>query len=236
MCGICGILDTRKTLSKDNRRKTVLDMNAAILHRGPDEFGFFEDNHCTLAMRRLSIIDLSTGRQPIWNEDESIGVFFNGEIYNYRELRADLVQRGHLFRTHSDTETLVHLYEEYGSGMISRLRGMFAFCIYDRSKSPVYPGEGSLWGKTACFYHWDNQVLTFSSEIRFPVLKNKRIPRKLDQEALAYYLQNIVDTRTASRYLKDIKSLPPGFYLELEGKELKASSYFELSYRENAEN
>lgn len=127
MCGIAGYL-LRHRLA---REETVRAMCAQIRHRGPDDEGVYIDGGCGIGMRRLSIVDLSTGHQPVSNEDGSVWVVFNGEIYNYKELRADLIGRGHRFRTNSDTETIVHLYEEKGAEGLSLLRGMFAFCIWD---------------------------------------------------------------------------------------------------------
>ena len=132
MCGICGIY------YQDQRRRvessTLSEMNAQIVHRGPDDDGFFYDGNVGLAMRRLSIIDVKTGHQPLTNETSDIWIVFNGEIYNHLELRAQMEERGHRYRTKSDTETVVHLYEEYGRDCVKHLRGMFAFAIWDDKK------------------------------------------------------------------------------------------------------
>ena len=130
MCGICGIFhpDPRLRVERD----TLAEMNSQIVHRGPDDDGFFVEGNVGLAIRRLSIIDVKTGHQPISNEDDSLWIVYNGEIYNHQELRAQLQSRGHRYRTKSDTETIIHLYEEYGSDCVKHLRGMFAFAIWDR--------------------------------------------------------------------------------------------------------
>src|SRR6188508_2098180 len=128
MCGIAGFIDRADPAPAE----TLSRMLDKIRHRGPDGEGRHLQGGFAMGMRRLSIIDLEGGSQPIWNEDDSIAVVFNGEIYNYIELRRELEARGHRFRTHSDTEVLVHLFEEHGNRMFDRLRGMFAFCIYDR--------------------------------------------------------------------------------------------------------
>src|SRR5258708_29073392 len=130
MCGICGMFypDARDRAD----RGTLAAMNAQIVHRGPDDDGFFVEDNVGLAMRRLSIIDVKTGHQPLTNEDERIWIVYNGEIYNHQQLRADLESKGHRYRTKSDTETIVHLYEEYGPDCVKHLRGMFAFAIWDR--------------------------------------------------------------------------------------------------------
>src|SRR6202521_2789457 len=130
MCGIAGFYRP----GREANPAQVRAMCDTILHRGPDDQGTFTQNGCGIGMRRLSIIDLRTGHQPISNEDGSIWVVFNGEIYNYQQLRQDLIQRGHRFATNSDTETLVHLYEEEGTDGLHRLRGMFAYCIWDSRK------------------------------------------------------------------------------------------------------
>src|SRR5678815_4400835 len=131
MCGFAGILDL--AAAPDDGRATVLEaMTRTLVHRGPDDEGSFYDSHVALGHRRLSIIDLETGRQPIDNEDGSVWVVLNGEIYNYRDLRALLESKGHTFKTHSDTETIVHSYEEWGVAFVERLRGMFAFALWDR--------------------------------------------------------------------------------------------------------
>src|SRR5262249_42100823 len=126
MCGICGYFSVDTQISGD----TLESMNQTLARRGPDEGGSFQDFGVWLAMRRLSIIDLAGGRQPIHNEDRTVWVVYNGEIYNYRELRAALLQRGHRFQTNTDTEVIVHLYEEYGDTLVQHLRGMFAFALW----------------------------------------------------------------------------------------------------------
>src|SRR3989344_4823168 len=127
MCGIAGILG-QKTADKE---VIIGDMVSAIVHRGPDDNGFYVDNHVGLGMRRLSIIDLSTGKQPIFSADNKQLIFFNGEIYNYKELRQELVEKGVTFKTHTDTEVILHMYEAHGEKMLCKLRGMFTFCIYN---------------------------------------------------------------------------------------------------------
>ncbi len=136
MCGIAGQL----LFAGAARLERIRAMCDTIRHRGPDDEGFHVDGPCGIGMRRLSIIDLNTGHQPISNEDGSVWVVFNGEIYNYRELRQDLISRGHRFKTNSDTETLIHLYEEFGPEGVSKLRGMFAYAIWDSRKRLLFSG------------------------------------------------------------------------------------------------
>src|SRR4051794_33059290 len=165
MCGIAGFVD-RSCASAEARLRLgrLLDL---IVHRGPDGAGEFVSEELGLAagMRRLSIIDLEGGTQPIWNEDETVGVVFNGEIYNYVELRRELIGRGHRFRTESDTEVLVHLYEEHGAGLVERLRGMFAFAIFDLRRRELLVARDHFGQKPLYFAQEDGRV-AFASELK----------------------------------------------------------------------
>jgi len=228
MCGICGIAGD---LAKDERDRTVLRMNSAIGHRGPDETGFHSSDYFSLAMSRLSIIDLGGGQQPIYNEDNSKCVFFNGEIYNFQELTEDLKKLGHRFRTRSDTEVLVHLYEEYGDSMPDRLRGMFVFCICDLVERKLFFARDRF-GEKPLFYHFDGQELTFSSEIR-SLLENRRIPRRLNAEVLHYYL-SVSFVPEPLTLLRDVYSLQPGHSLTFDGSSVTTNPYFVADYRPNA--
>ena len=133
MCGICGIVSHSPNFRID--KSMIVNMCDRIVHRGPDAEGYYVEDQMAFGMRRLRIIDLKTGDQPIFNEDKTIGVVFNGEIYNYMELKKDLIKKGHQFYTNADTEVLVHLYEEMGEGLVEKLRGMFAFAIWDKNKT-----------------------------------------------------------------------------------------------------
>jgi len=135
MCGICGIVHPDQAPVEAD---TLQAMNAAITHRGPDSDGFYHVPGVGLGMRRLAIIDLNTGDQPIANEDESLWIVFNGEIYNFPQLRQELEHRGHQFRTHADTEVVLHLYEEYGHKCVEHLRGMFAFALWDERQQQLF--------------------------------------------------------------------------------------------------
>ncbi len=169
MCGITGIIDPSS--SSPEIAAVLKCMNDAIRHRGPDDEGTFLDDRVGLAMRRLSIIDLDGGQQPIFNEDRSVVVVFNGEIYNYRELTAELQQQGHTFRTQSDTEVLVHLYEQYGMNCVDHLRGMFAFAIWDqtaaatagRSRSSGHQAAVLSVGRATASVRLGNQVSSAAS-------------------------------------------------------------------------
>src|SRR5689334_437400 len=139
MCGIAGFVDLQHRLSSADAAATLERMCRVIAHRGPDDQGTMQtDEGANLGMRRLSIIDLAGGHQPISNEDGSVSIVFNGEIYNYRDLQPELEAKGHRFQTHSDTEVIVHSYEEFGTECLSRLRGMFAFAIWDAKRRSLY--------------------------------------------------------------------------------------------------
>ena len=208
MCGIAGYL----LRNGGAREDVVRSMCAQIRHRGPDDEGVLIDGGCGIGMRRLSIIDLSTGHQPVSNEDESVWVVFNGEIYNYQELRADLIRRGHRFATNSDTETLVHLYEEKGAEGLASLRGMFAFCIWDSRKRKILLARDRF-GKKPLYYAALPGGLYFASELK--CLRVAGVPLDEDREALRLYFQfgYIPDPFTAFRA---VRKLMPGCWLEYD--------------------
>src|SRR5271165_3095968 len=181
MCGIAGYLSFEGAA----RQSAVQAMCEQIRHRGPDDEGFYVEGPVGLGMRRLSIIDLAGGHQPISNEDGSVWVVFNGEIYNYQALRQDLMSRGHRFRTDSDTETLVHLYEEFGPGFVDRLRGMFAFAIWDGSERRLLLARDRF-GKKPLYYAKTAQGLFFGSELK--CLRIAGVPLEQDDEAIRLFL------------------------------------------------
>ena len=165
-------------------------MTDALAHRGPDDAGYFVEGHVGLGHRRLSIIDLSGGKQPIFNEDGSAAIVFNGEIYNYRDLAAELTTAGHTFKTRSDTETILHAYEEYGDDCVHHLRGMFAFAIWDRRKRRLLLARDRL-GVKPVYYYRNDRFLAFASEIKVaardsvdPARGRSRSPRSLPVAAL----------------------------------------------------
>src|SRR5579871_5935410 len=183
MCGIAGFVDM--ALPPEQATILIDSMCRVIRHRGPDDQGIWVDEGVALGMRRLSIIDLAGGHQPIFNEDQSILVVFNGEIYNYPELKRSLEARGHLFRTQSDTEVIVHAYEEFGDDCPSHLRGMFSFALWDRPRRRLLAARDRF-GKKPLNYYWDGQRLIFGSEIKS--LLQAAIPRDLNPFALDEYL------------------------------------------------
>ncbi|MBI3681992.1 MAG: asparagine synthase (glutamine-hydrolyzing) [Acidobacteria bacterium] len=210
MCGIAGF----HLFDRPAQASTLKAMCGLIRHRGPDDEGFHVDGGCGLGMRRLSIIDLETGHQPISNEDGSAWVVFNGEIYNYRELRADLEARGHRFSTSSDTEALVHLYEQEGAGGIARLRGMFAFAIWDARQRLLLLARDRF-GKKPLYYAATGHGLYFASELK--CLRGLEIPFELDREALRLYFQFGYLPDPASPFLA-IRKLAPGAWLTCDSQ------------------
>lgn len=228
MCGICGIIDLQHRTKPAERQASVAQMNARIFHRGPDEGSQESYATSTLAMRRLSIIDLHTGSQPIYNETKTVAVFFNGEIYNYLELLEELQAKGHRFQTKSDTETLVHLYEEYGPSMTQYLRGMYAFCIYDQVRERYFLARDRF-GEKPLFYHQKEGVLSFSSELT-SLLENRAIPRKLNREAFHYYLRAGIVPEPLTLFA-DVFCLPAGHQMLLDKQGLQVESYFNIDYR-----
>jgi asparagine synthase (glutamine-hydrolysing) len=205
MCGIAGQL----LLGGGASLARVRAMCDAIHHRGPDDEGFHIDGPCGLGMRRLSIIDLNTGHQPISNEDGSVWVVFNGEIYNYQGLRSDLISRGHRFKTNSDTETIVHLYEEFGPESPAKLRGMFAYAIWDARKRLLFMARDRF-GKKPLYYAAGPDGLTFGSELK--CLREAGVPLEIDDEALRLYflLSYIPDPWSPYRA---IRKLEPGSWM-----------------------
>ena len=188
-------------------------MTRALAHRGPDDDGYFVEGRVGLGHRRLSIIDLSGGRQPIFNEDRSAAIIFNGEIYNYRDLAAELTTAGHTFKTRSDTETILHAYEEYGDDCVHHLRGMFGFAIWDRRKRRLLLARDRL-GVKPVYYYRNDRFLAFASEIK-ALLEIPSIPREVDPEALDLYLslRYVPGPRTM---FKNIFRLQPGHVLVVD--------------------
>ncbi|HEU4938833.1 MAG TPA: asparagine synthase (glutamine-hydrolyzing) [Vicinamibacterales bacterium] len=232
MCGIAGFADSRVDRGwNDNSDATANDnatlgrMCEAIRHRGPDDEGRRLMPGVALGMRRLSIIDLATGQQPIHNEDQSVWVVFNGEIYNYAELRAELIGRGHRFYTNSDTETIVHAYEEWGQAGFARLRGMFGIALWDSR-------DGSLWlardrvGIKPLHYTVIGGRLYFASEIK-SILASGGINPTLDFAALDHYLSFLYTPRDASIFA-GIQKLPPGHLLQWHAGRQRITPYWEM--------
>jgi asparagine synthase (glutamine-hydrolysing) len=220
MCGIAGFV----RLDQPAQRSLVQAMCDEIRHRGPDDEGVYVDGGCGIGMRRLSIIDLSTGHQPIPNEDGSVWIVFNGEIYNYRELRAGLMKRGHRFQTSSDTETLVHLYEQEGVEGLKRLRGMFAFAIWDARQSRLLLARDRF-GKKPLYYAVLPTGIYFGSEIS--CLRTAGVPLETDADALRLYFEfnYIPDPLTAYRA---IRRVPAGCWLTYQRGAVQQGRYWRV--------
>jgi asparagine synthase (glutamine-hydrolysing) len=224
MCGICGIFYPDRQVRVD--RDVLAAMNQQIAHRGPDDDGFYVRENIGLAMRRLSIIDVETGQQPITNEDESLWIVFNGEIYNHRELRQDLESRGHRYRTRSDTETIVHLYEQYGNDCVKHLRGMFAFAIWDQPRRRLFVARDRLGIKPFYYYH-DGRSLLFASEIK-ALLAHPQLKPEFNRKTLEEYLAFGYLAGEETMY-KGVRKLMPGRTLMMdESGEVEISSYWDL--------
>ena len=194
MCGICGILNTSGTDELD--RGAIAAMTAALRHRGPDDSGIFKDSNVALGHTRLSIVDLQGGAQPMANEDGTVQIVFNGEIYNFEALRAALLDKGHVFKTRSDTEVLVHGYEEYGVALAEKIEGMFAFAIWDAGKQRLFAARDRA-GKKPFYYTRAAGRFIFASEIKSIIL-HPLVQRRLNPIALhhIFSFQNVPDGRT----------------------------------------
>ena len=225
MCGISGLMyaDSTLTVSPEDVKR----MCRTLVHRGPDDEGFYFENNVGLGMRRLNIIDLHTGRQPITNETGSVWIVFNGEIYNFLELRSELEGKGHVFATHTDTETIVHAYEEYGDDCVQHLNGMFAFAIWDRDRERLLLARDRI-GVKPLFYFVNERFLAFGSELK-ALLAYQEIPRSLDFSALDVFLTFEYIPAPLSIF-RGIYKLPPGHTLVFQKGEIQVRKYWELKY------
>ena len=224
MCGIAGFIDVER--SRGNAERLIDRMCKVIRHRGPDDQGVWAGDGVALGMRRLSIIDLAGGHQPIFNEDQSILVVFNGEIYNYRELHRELQEHGHRFHTNSDTEAIVHAYEEYGDDCVKHLRGMFTFAIWDRKRQRLLAARDRF-GKKPLNYYWDGQRLIFGSEIKS--ILEAGITREVNFIALDEYL--VYRWVPAPNTLfKGVMKLPAAHILIYEDGHIITKRYWELPF------
>ncbi len=223
MCGIAGFVGSRDDAGVSH--DLLHRMCETLVHRGPDDEGLFVRNGVGLGMRRLSIIDLPGGHQPVFNEDRSVFVVFNGEIYNFLELRQELLSRGHQFSTHSDTEVIVHLYEDFGADCVHKLRGMFAFALFDERKRSLLLARDRL-GKKPLHYAISDGCLFFASEIKAILAAAPQLSQT-DSEALLqyFYFGYIPDPATA---FSAIRKLPPGHLLEFSRTEIRTRQYWDL--------
>lgn len=227
MCGIVGKLYFNK--DKGIYEKEIREMTKILVHRGPNDEGIFLDGNLGLGHCRLSIIDLSpAGNQPMPNEDQTIWLVFNGEIYNFQELRKILEKKGHQFKSKTDSESIIHLYEDYGPNCLNYLQGMFAFAIWDRKKRELFLARDRV-GKKPLKYYFDSNVFIFASELK-AILKNSEVKKEIDFEAIDEYLtyQYVPSPLTG---FKNIKKLPPAHYLIVkENGEIEIKKYWQLDF------
>lgn len=228
MCGIAGFVNVQ--CGYESAEHLIDTMCKVIRHRGPDDQGTWVGDGVTgtaaLGMRRLSIIDLAGGHQPIFNEDKSMLIVFNGEIYNYRGLQEELEARGHHFQTNSDTETILHAYEEYGDDCVKHLRGMFTFAIWDSKRQRLFAARDRF-GKKPLNYYWDGQRLIFGSEIKS--ILEAGVPREVDPLALdEFMVYRYVPTPLT--IFKNISKVPAGHVLIYENGQVRTQQYWDLSF------
>jgi asparagine synthase (glutamine-hydrolysing) len=224
MCGICGIVDQNKAIDP----ALLARLNSCLLHRGPDEGGEWVDPSAGLAMRRLAVIDLAGGHQPMFNEDGSIAIVFNGEIYNYLELRDLLIKAGHRFSSQSDTEAIVHLYEQHGPEGLARLNGMFAFALWDRTKRQLLLARDRA-GKKPVYYCLIGGRLVFSSEMA-SLLEHPEINRDIDPIALDNYFA-LGYVPAPLTIFKQVRQLEPGHFLLWKSGRAETARYWRLQPR-----
>ncbi len=219
MCGICGIAG-----KYDKQKPVIENMMKSIYHRGPDGSGNYIDEDVALGFRRLSIIDLDCGDQPMFNETGEVVIVFNGEIYNYQELTKELQAKGHVFENHSDTECLIHAYEEYHEKMLKKLRGMFGFAIWDSKEKTLFAAR-DFFGIKPFYYAEINGNLVFASEIK-AILEYPEYKRELNEKALSHYL-SFQYSAMDETFFKGIYKLNPGCCLKYKDGKLKVSRYFD---------
>lgn len=222
MCGFCGFVGEQQ--EKEEILKKMMDK---IIYRGPDSSGIYTDTDVGLGFRRLSIIDLSDGTQPIYNEDKTKVILFNGEIYNYQEIKEELINKGHTFYTKTDTEVLIHGYEEYKEEILNKLRGMFAFVIWDTAQKELFIAR-DFFGIKPMYYTQNGKELIFSSEIK-SILEYPNVEKELNINALQNYLsfQYGVPNET---FFKGIKCLPPAHYLKYKDGQVTLTRYWEPEF------
>lgn len=219
MCGICGFIG-----NKENKEDILKNMMRVMRHRGPDSEGAYCTDEAALGFCRLSIIDLEDGAQPMENENGNMALVFNGEIYNYQGLRKELQKKGHIFANHSDSETLLHGYEEYDKGLLDRIRGMFAFAIWDDTKKKLFAAR-DFFGIKPFYYAVIGGCFVFASEIKC-ILEFPGYEKKVNEEALEQYL-SFQYSALGETFFEGIYKLPPGSCLTYEDKILKISKYFD---------
>ena len=228
MCGIAGFVD--KTIK--NKKKVIKDMAERIKYRGPDGEGYFIDDEVALAHRRLAIIDLSSGGQPQYNEDNSLVIVFNGEIYNFVELKSELIKAGHKFRNKSDTEVIIHGYEEWGTEVTKHLRGMFAFAIWDTKQKTLFIARDGF-GIKPLYYAKFGSSFMFASEIK-AFLDHPKFKKELNKEILSSYLC-FNSTPTEETFFKGVYRVEPGYQILYKNGKINKMRFFKLEFDETNE-
>src|SRR5690242_696800 len=225
MCGICGIFEYERRTEIPG--ELVHKMNQTIVHRGPDDGGVFVGEGIGLGHRRLSIIDLAGGHQPMCNEDGTVWVLLNGEIYNYPELRAELLQRGHVFTTKSDTEAIVHAYEDFGESCFSKLRGMFSIALWDSRQRKLVLARDRV-GKKPLFYFNSGKQILFGSELK-ALLAAGTVPRTMDARAVSDYFSLGYIPAPKTIY-QGVSKVLPGHYLVASSGNVRTARYWDVSF------
>ena len=222
MCGIAGFVTRAPQAVPES---LLVRMTEILHHRGPDECGYHRDPYASLGHRRLSIIDLSTGQQPLYNEDRSLCIIYNGEVFNHAALRPELERAGHRYRTHSDTETILHAYEQYGPACLSRFRGMFAFAIWDLGRRTLFCARDRL-GKKPFYYYWDGRLFAFASEIK-ALFEHPDISPRFEDTLLPEYL-HFGYTSGDRTLFSGVRKLMPGHWLRLGPDNLEICQYWDV--------
>lgn len=224
MCGIAGIISPLNNIRDAECRK----MASVMHHRGPDDEGFYSDDSIALGHKRLSIIDLTHGRQPIFNEDKRLVLVYNGEIYNFRELREELISAGHKFETNTDSEVIIHSYEEWGRNSVRRFNGMFAFALWDSHNKTLFAARDRI-GMKPFYYHQNGKgEFYFASEIK-AMFECRDVIKRPNRESIADFLtfQNLLDNKT---FFEGIFELPPGTYAVFQDGKFKVEKYWEIEF------
>ena len=222
MCGIVGFVNNKR-----EKEDIIKKMANKIKHRGPDGEGYYVDDNIALAHRRLAIIDLKSGQQPMFNKDKSLVIIFNGEIYNFLDLKKELKDKGYEFQNKSDTEAIIYGYQEWGSDVVNHLRGMFAFCIYDIKNNEVFLARDK-WGIKPLYYAKFKDTFMFASEIK-ALLEHPSFKKELNEEILSAYLC-FNSTPTTETFFKGVYRLEPGHTLTYKDNKIKINKYFEVSF------
>ena len=233
MCGINGFFQFDRQRDKEELSRIVHKMNEQIVHRGPNHEGLFANDSVALGMRRLSIIDLEGGNQPIWNETRDKLIIFNGEIYNYEEIKSDLICKGHIFETQSDTEVVLHGFEAYGINILDKIEGMFALAIYDTNEEQLFLARDRA-GEKPLYYYSKNGFFMFGSEMK-SLLATELVDKEIDDDALSIYFQ-LTYIPAPYTIFKDVYKLMPGSWLKINrNKQFESGKYWELSDIEKLE-